>query len=144
MERKRYRNPSGSLRDLIEYEYLRCGVTLPGGTMEGYRFLRLAPYPGRALTPKLAHARMPVMIVHAANDPLAPAQDVVDLLAEEQNPRAAGIILPNGGHVGFANYAPKYTYSLVASFFDEAAGAAGPPPADLATGGAPSGAALEN
>ncbi|HRX87138.1 MAG TPA: hypothetical protein P5572_19095, partial [Phycisphaerae bacterium] len=125
MERKEYPHPSGSLRDLIEDEYQRCGVTLPGGTMEGYRFLRLAPYAGRPLTPKLVHARMPVLIVHGANDPLAPAQDVADLVATVHNPHVAALILPGGGHVGFANYAPRYFYSLVASFFDPVAGAAG-------------------
>ena len=35
MERKRYPTVSGSLRDLIEYEYDRCGVDLPQGTSEG-------------------------------------------------------------------------------------------------------------
>lgn len=121
MERKGYPDPDGSLRRLIELEYARCGVTLPGGTAEGYRFLRLAPHGGHVPTVKLNAARMPVAIVQAANDPLAPAQDVVDLFARITNPRVAGIILPGGGHVGFANYAPEYYYSLIAAFFDAGA-----------------------
>jgi len=130
MEQKHYARISGSLRDLIEFEYARCGVVLPDGTAEGYRFLRLAPYAGRPLAPKLTCARVPVLIVHAANDPLAPAQDVADLIVREPNPRVAAVMLAGGGHVGFANYVPRYYYSLITSFFDPAAGAAGSMPAD--------------
>jgi pimeloyl-ACP methyl ester carboxylesterase len=125
MVRKGYPNPSGSMRDLIECEYARCGVKLPGGTMEGYRFLRLATYRNRPVTPKLHGVRVPVVVVHGANDPLAPAQDVVDLIAPESNPFVAAIILPGGGHVGFANYATAYYYSLIANLFDPQVGAAG-------------------
>jgi dienelactone hydrolase len=130
MERKGYPNPSGRLRDLIACEYARIGVDLPDGVMEGHRFLRLLPYADSEVAPKLCHARVPVLIVHGVNDPLAPAQDVVDLVAEVSNPQVAAIMLPGGGHVGFANYAANYYYSLIASFFDPEAGAAGIASAD--------------
>ena len=42
---------------------------------------------------------------------------------QEHNERVAGIILPGGGHVGFAAYAKEYYYSLIANFFDPVTGA---------------------
>ncbi|MCB9850702.1 MAG: alpha/beta fold hydrolase [Phycisphaerales bacterium] len=133
MERKNYPNPNGSLRELILREYDRCGVMLPGGIMEGYLFLRLAPYDNRPFFPKLDRIRVPVVMVHAANDPLSPAQDVADLLSRESNPLVAGEILAGGGHVGFATYAREYYFSLIASFFDPEAGAAAAMDASLAS-----------
>ena len=88
--------------------------------------LRLLEHRGKPAGDKLESARMPVLLVHGANDPLAPSQDVADLMATVDNPRVAATILPSGGHVGFNAYAPEYYFSLIVSFFDPATGAAAP------------------
>jgi len=66
-----------------------------------------------------------VLIIHAANDPLAEAQTLADLFAKIHKPNVAGIVLSGGGHVGFAPFARDYYYSMIVNFFDElpAAGA---------------------
>ncbi|MFQ5491348.1 MAG: alpha/beta hydrolase family protein [Phycisphaerae bacterium] len=124
MERKNYPEPGGSLRQLIEYESAASDLPLPHGTREGHDFLRLMPYRGKPAHDKLERARTPVLIVHGSNDPLSQAQDVADFFADLSNRRVSGIILPGGGHVGFAAYAKRYHYSLIANFFDPQGGAA--------------------
>jgi pimeloyl-ACP methyl ester carboxylesterase len=131
MVRKNYPNPNGNLRQLIEDDTKACGVPLPDGARTGYPFLRLLPYQGSEVAPKLERTHAPVLIVHGANDPMATAQDVADLVARTHNPRVAALILPGGGHVGFAGYAREYYYSLIAGFFDPAHGAAGAMPSGL-------------
>ena len=129
ISRKRRKNrpeTSGSLRRLIEQEYERTGFDFPGGTRDGYQALRWLEHRGKPAGDKLESVRTPVLIVHGANDPLAPAQDVADLIATIDNPRVAATILPGGGHVGFAAYAREYYFSLIVSFFDAATGAAAP------------------
>lgn len=124
MVRKNYPEKSGNLRNLIEYDFLACGVPLPGGVREGYPFLRLLPYRGEPCTDKLDRARVPVLVVHGCNDPLAPAQSVADLVSRVHNPLVAAMVLPGGGHVGFAAYAKQYYCSLVANYFDPTFGPA--------------------
>jgi len=124
MVRKGYPNPSGSMRKLIQYEYERYGVRVPKGTEEGTPFVRLLPYRGQPCGDKLEAARVPTLIVHAADDPVGPAQDVAQLIAQTDNPNVAAIVLASGGHVGFAGYAKAYYLSLVTNFFDPVRGAA--------------------
>jgi pimeloyl-ACP methyl ester carboxylesterase len=124
MQRKDYPNPSGNLRQLVQNEYEGYDISLPGGVQEGYPFLRLIPYKGRPAGDKLEHARVPVLIVHGADDPLSPAQYVADLMATVENPKVAAVILPSGGHVGFAGYSREYYLSLVTNFFDPRTGPA--------------------
>lgn len=124
MVRKQYPNPSGSMRQLIQYEYDRYGVKMPRGTEEGTPIVRLLPYKGRDAGDKMEAARMPVIIVQAADDPVGPAQDVADLISTTTNPNVAAIVLPSGGHVGFAGYAKEWYTSLVLNFFDPHRGAA--------------------
>ena len=127
MKRKGY-PVSGSLRQLMGDEY--SGYRVPGthGLVEGYSMLRLMDYKSQSAGKKLDAARMPVMILHGADDPLVCAQDVADMMAGVSNDRVAAIILPSGGHVGFTGYAPSYYFSLVVNFFDPQCGpaAAGP------------------
>ena len=115
---------NGSLRKLIHAEYARSVLNYPGSVTEGLRCLRLLPYQGKPDDRKLECARVPVVIVHASNDPLAPAQEIADFIARVSNPNVAAIILYSGGHVGFAAYARSYYYSLILDFFDPVSGAA--------------------
>jgi len=114
----------GSLRALIDAEYERSVLSYPGSVEDALRYLRFVPEPGLPAGPKLETARVPLLIVHASNDPLAPAQDVADLVAGVRNPNVAALILRGGGHVGFAAYAREYFYSLMLNFFDPVLGAA--------------------
>lgn len=106
MRRKGYR-VTGSLRQLMDEEYGAYKIPLAHGLVAGYSMLRLVDYKGQSAGDKLESARMPVMIVHGADDPLIPAQDIAALMAGIHNPRVAAVVLPSGGHVGFAGYAPN-------------------------------------
>ncbi len=118
MTRKGYPDPSGNLRNLIACELHRSRLANPEVERDAYRFVRMLPYRNQPDGDKLQAARVPVLIVHAANDPLAEAQAVADLFAKIRNPNVAGIVLPGGGHVGFAPFARDYHYSLIINFFD--------------------------
>ncbi len=107
----------GSLRKLIDYEFDRSETSYPGSAQDAMQCLRFLPYRGRSDGAKLADARVPVLIVQAANDPLACAQDVADLIARTSNPNIAALVLPGGGHIGFAAYARAYYFSLILNFF---------------------------
>ena len=118
MTRKGYPDPSGSLRNLIACELHRSRLANPEVERDAYRFVRMLPYRNQSDGDKLQSARVPVLIIHAANDPLAEAQAVADLFAKIHNPSVAGIVLSGGGHVGFAPFARDYYYSMIVSFFD--------------------------
>lgn len=133
MELKGYDNPSGNLRKLIEAEYARSALSYPGGVEDGIQFMRFTPFRGLPDGDKLLDARIPALIVQAANDPLAGAQDVADLIARTPNRNVAAVILPGGGHVGFAPYARAYYYSLMVNFFGSQTGPAAVKPARPAT-----------
>ncbi len=122
MERKHDPPPDGSLRRLIDLEFARSALSYPHAVEDGLRFLRFLPYRDKPIGAKLAAARTPVLIVAGANDPLTSAQDLADLLAGLDNPNVAGLILPGGGHVGFAAYAKRYYFSLIVNFFDRRTG----------------------
>lgn len=115
---------NGSLRDLVDSELARTAGYYPGVVAEGFTYLRLLPYRDLPAGDKLEHARVPTLILHAANDPMGNAQDVADLVATLDNPRVAALMLPGGGHLGFAPYAQRYFYSLLVSFFDPERGPA--------------------
>ena len=115
-----YPDPSGSMHELIQH----LGVKYPHSLDDSLQFLRFLPYKGKPAGDKLNATRMPVLIVHASNDPIAPAQAVADLVARVTNPNVAAIMMPTGGHIGFGPFAPDWYYSLVLSFFDPASGPA--------------------
>jgi len=111
-------NPTGSLWDIV-----RCHqVKYPGSVRDILRFVRLLPHEGEPAGDKLANVRMPLLIVHAADDPVAPVQTVADLISGLKNPNVAAVVLPSGGHIGFGAYATDWYYSLVLSFFDPVCG----------------------
>jgi predicted alpha/beta-fold hydrolase len=126
MQRKGY-PVTGSLPQLMDDEYDGYNIPMTHGLREGYPMLRLIAYKNQSDGNKLECARMPVIIMHGADDPLVPAQDIADLVAGVENPRVAALVLPSGGHVGFAGYAPKYYFSLIVNFFDPLRGAAAGP-----------------
>jgi len=121
MVRKLYPNPCGSIRELIKY----MGIGYDGEVADGLEYVRLLPYKHLPAHDRLGAARMPLLIVHAADDMIAPAQDLADLLATVTNPDVAAILLPSGGHIGFGPYAPAWYYNLILNYFDPAVGAAG-------------------
>lgn len=122
IERKHYGPPTGSLRKLIEYEFDHSAVNYNDAMLDGLTYLRLLPYKNKPYRAKLESARMPVLIIHAANDPLAYAQEVADFFADTHNPLVAGIILHGGGHDGFAAYCENFLYSVFVNFFDKNTG----------------------
>lgn len=123
-ERRAYDIPPYDLRALIDEEAKRSPASYPGGVQDGYQFLRLYPYKNEPWANKFESMRVPVLIVQGCNDPLTNAQPVADILAQTKNRNVAAVILPGGGHVGFAPYAPDYFYGLLFRFFDPERGVA--------------------
>jgi predicted alpha/beta-fold hydrolase len=115
--RKNHGPKTGSLRKLIEYEFARSTVDYPGGVTDGVNYLRLSPYKDEPYTAKLVSARVPVLIIHGANDPVAYAQEIANFISETPNPNVACVMLHGGGHDGFAAYCPDYLYSMMINFF---------------------------
>lgn len=124
MERKSVPRPDGSLRRFIKFSFAHSVFTAEFPQHEGYQFLTLLPYRDQPSGDKLESARVPVLIVHAVNDMLTSAQDVADLIAMTDNRNVAALVLPGGGHIGFAPYARTYYYALIKRFFDPHQGAA--------------------
>ncbi len=124
MQRKRHPEISGDLGRLIDFEFAASELNYDGSASDGYRFLRLLPYKDEPWGDKLECVRVPVLIVHAVNDPLASPQAVAELVARTDNRNVAAIVLPGGGHVGFAPYSRDFFYGLFLEFFDARRGAA--------------------
>lgn len=124
MIRKHHPAPSGDLLRLIQCEFSHTKLDYSGGVDDALEYIRILPFRGKPAHDKLERVLTPVLIVHAANDPLAPAQEVADFIATVENPAVAGMILPGGGHVGFAPYARDHFFSLLLNFFDPQSGAA--------------------
>ena len=118
---KKYENPNGNLWRIITEH---CGFSYPGSADDCRRYLRLLPYRGLPAGDKLGAARVPVLIVHGANDPIVPVQTVADLMAAVDNPMVAAIVLPTGGHIGFAPFARDWYFSTILNFFDPVVGPA--------------------
>lgn len=113
---------SGSLRRCIDFEFTHTALKYAEGFTDAVHFLRLLPHGDLPDHEKLATVRTPLLIVFAANDPLSKAQDVADLMAKTNHPNVAAVVLPGGGHIGFAPYAKEYYYSLIMNFFDPSCG----------------------
>jgi predicted alpha/beta-fold hydrolase len=117
MAYRRVEDTSGSLRRCILHEFFHTVLKYEQGFDDSVKFLRLLPYQGLPDHHKLEKVRVPLVIVFAANDPLSRSQDVADLIATTGNPNVGAVVLPGGGHVGFAPYAKPYYYSLILNFF---------------------------
>ena len=120
MVERHYPHPCGSVRELIK----NMGVVYDGEVADGLEFVRLMPYKNLPSHDRLNGVRIPVLIVHAADDMVSPAQDVADLVATVHNPDVAAILLPSGGHIGFAPYARAWYYNLILNYFDPSVGVA--------------------
>ncbi len=71
---------------------------------------------------RLENIRIPILMLTAANDPLATAQGLADLLARVKNPNIAAVMLQQGGHMGFPALSADYYYSMMLNFFDPKTG----------------------
>ena len=69
---------------------------------------------------RMEAVRTPILILSAANDPLATGQDVAELFARVNNPNIGVILLNSGGHMGFKSLSADYFYSLMTAFFNPA------------------------
>lgn len=114
---KKHADPNHSLRSLIVKELARSPLDYPEASSDVFDFHRLLPYKGKDDGNKLADMAVPVLIIEAANDPLASPQAMAELFARIKNPNVAGLVLPSGGHVGFAAWARAYYFSLITNFF---------------------------
>lgn len=122
--RKGIEPQNGSLRELIAGEFKRSELSTPRHLEDIFTMLRFMPYKGKPFIEKMHRVRVPVLIVQAADDPMIPAQWTADFAAMTDNTNVASIVLPSGGHVGFAAWAREYYFSLLVNFFDPARGAA--------------------
>ena len=117
MQWKGYSGAQTSLRRVIECEFGASAIAYDGLVQDAFDYLRWLPFENRAAPQRLERVGAPVLIVQGANDPLTSAQNVADLIGRTENRRVAALILPGGGHVGFAPYAKRYFYSLTLNFF---------------------------
>ena len=120
MIQRHYPNPCGSIRELIKHVH----IGYDGEVADGLEYLRLLPYKDLPAHDRLNSARVPLLIVHAADDMVGDAQDIADLMATVRNPNVAAIVLPTGGHIGFGPYAPAWYYGLILNYFDPVVGVA--------------------
>lgn len=119
---KGYHPANGSLRDLVGQELANYDFGVPDSFEFGMRCSQLIPHDSGPVYDKLGSIRVPTLIVMAANDPLIPAQGLANLMTPATNPNVAAMILPGGGHVGFAAYARAYYFNLILNFFDRRSG----------------------
>lgn len=109
---------------LVRFELARSAFGLEYGDAartlrRSLRHLRLTGAEGAA---KLERVRVPLLIVHAADDPVAPAHPLGELAARVRNENVSTLLLPGSGHIGLAAQAPGYYEALIARFFDAAQG----------------------
>jgi predicted alpha/beta-fold hydrolase len=116
--RSGFPNPTGQLHDVIRCKRLEY----EGCRADQNRYVRLMPYKEKPSGDKFADIRVPLLMVHAVNDPVTPVQFLANLNAGLKNPNVATLILPTGGHIGFAPYAKDWFYSIMLNFFDPVTG----------------------
>lgn len=134
MVEKNMPNPSGSVRTLLKHMVVGNNAQDAGDGQvvnarqlaAGLEYIRVMPYKGLPAHDKLGRVPVPLLIVHAADDMIGTAQDLADLLAPVKNPNVAAMILPSGGHIGFAPYASAWYYNLIFNFFDPKLGPGAP------------------
>ena len=111
--------------DLAHFEFSRSDILALYPSFAAARtdldeFLDLSRDNWKAGAVRMENIRYPVLILNAANDPLASAQGVANLFSRQHNPNIGVILLKEGGHIGFTAYSADYYYSLMTNFFDPA------------------------
>jgi predicted alpha/beta-fold hydrolase len=117
--------PAYGMWDLAKSEFTRAGFLTPGGDTavfreSFYRFIDLSRDSWRVGAARMENVRVPLLVLHAADDPLGTAQGVADLFGRVRNPNVGVIILRQGGHMGFSALSADYYYSVITNFFDPA------------------------
>ena len=113
-----YPKPSGDVRELLKNSV----VGYENAHLDGLEFMRIMPFKGAPAFDRLNGVRIPLLMIHAADDMAAPAQDLADLIATTANPNVAAVLLPGGGHIGISPYAPAWYYSMILNFFSPTVG----------------------
>jgi predicted alpha/beta-fold hydrolase len=67
---------------------------------------------------RLERVRVPVLVLHAADDPVGSAQAAAEIFVGVSNPNCAAILFAQGGHSGFNPLFSPVFYGLLAGFFD--------------------------
>jgi len=120
-------SPSHRMWALIDHELGRSRWSRQCGDpdrakREIARFLNLTADNWNEGRARMEMVRCPLLVLHAANDPLAPAHGVAELFAGVENPNVGVVMIREGGHTGFASLAKAYHYNLLLSFFDPKTG----------------------
>ncbi len=118
-------SPGYTMWDLARCEFPRNAIhglypSFEAAKPDFMRFLDLSADHWSVGAARIENIRIPLLILNAANDPLATAQGVADLFARQHNPNLGVILLPEGSHIGFTAYSADYYYSLMLNFFDPA------------------------
>jgi predicted alpha/beta-fold hydrolase len=117
--------PAYGMWDLAQSEFTRAGFIRAGQDVAPfresfYRFIDLSRDQWREGAARMENVRVPLLVLHAANDPLGTAQGVADLFGRVHNPNVGVIVLRQGGHMGFSALSADYYYSVITNFFDPA------------------------
>jgi predicted alpha/beta-fold hydrolase len=121
-----YKDPPGyGMWDLARNELTRAGFVKDIEKLDEFRsqFSRFIDLSGESWAlgaARMENVRVPLLVLHAANDPLATAQGVADLFGRVRNPNVGVVLLKQGGHMGFSALSADYYYSVMINFFDPA------------------------
>ena len=119
-----YGDPAGfSMWDLSRAELMRSGlmakpIEFDVAKPDFLRFIDMSADHWRVGAARMENVRVPLLVLSAANDPLATGQSVADLFALQGNPNIGVVLLKEGGHMGFSALSADYYYSLMVNFFD--------------------------
>jgi len=115
--------PGFSMWDLAKCEFERSPSCKLYPSFDAYqpdlvRFLDLSRDHWQVGAARVENIRVPMLVLNAANDPLASAQGVAELFGRQHNPNVGVIVLKEGSHIGFTAFSADYYYSLMTNFFD--------------------------
>lgn len=121
-----YKDPPGhGMWDLARYELTRAGFIKDVAMLDEFRtqfsrFIDLSAESWNLGAARMENVRVPLLVLHAANDPLATAQGIAELFGRVRNPNVGVMLLRQGGHMGFSALSADYYYSVMVNFFDPA------------------------
>jgi predicted alpha/beta-fold hydrolase len=119
--------PGFSMWDLSRAEIARSGLLAGYKDFEAarpdfLRFIDLSADNWKVGAARMENVRVPLLVLSAANDPLASGQSVAELFSRQRNPNIGVVLLKEGGHMGFSALSADYYYSLMVNFFDPRTG----------------------